>query len=338
VWAHFRGLKKHQQAAIIITVTAVIVAIVAGSFHLVAQGADNGIDSGGPRKWPPRALRLDLEKRFAPILKLDSKEVLLPISIPTYVSTTRLDERIHKVLAVLDPRPTAATLPRSDVDCFIAAGCMYQLDVLDAEPTHSTFKDYGLINNRLFANGAKMRVYAHVLQYTDSGDYSVQYWFLYLFNYRLNRHESDWEQITIQLDKDQHPLNVLYSSHSTGYVRTWDLIEHEGDHPTVYVARGSHANYFHAGSHPVTILCHFRICFENRGLRDQSNGLGRTLTLGRNYSVTEIPPPIYVGSYGTGNYVGKHRANDLLADPRTRPAWKNPLARLEKGKELPAGQ
>jgi hypothetical protein len=210
--------------------------------------------------------------------------------------------------------------------------------VIDAEPTHSTYKVYGAINKRLFADGAKMRVYAHVLQYANTGDYSVQYWFLYLFNYRLNRHESDWEQITIQLDKDQHPLSVLYSSHSTGYVRSWDLTERDGDHPVVYVARGSHANYFHAGSHPVTILCHFRVCFENHGLRDQSNGLGRTLMPGTNYGVTEIPAPLYIGSYGTGNYVGKHRANDLLADPRTRPAWRNPLARLEKGRELTASQ
>jgi hypothetical protein len=338
MWHRFRGLKKHHQAAIIIVVIAVIAAIVVASFHLVGQPNDNGIDTAGPRTWPPRDLRLDLEKEFAPILKLDSQEVLLPISIPTYVSTTTLDERIRKVLKVINPAPTPATLPSSDVECFIAASCMYQLDVRGAEPTHSNFRVYGAINDKLFANGAKMRVYAHVLQYLDSGDYSVQYWFLYLFNYRLNRHESDWEQITIQLDKDKHPLNVLYSSHSTGYTRSWDLLEHDGDHPVVYVARGSHANYFHAGSHPVTILCHFRICFENRGLRDQSNGLGRTLTPGTDYGVTEIPAPVYIGSYGTGNYVGTHRANDLLADPRTRPAWKNPLARLEKGKELTASQ
>jgi len=48
---------------------------------------------GGPRTIPPWDVRTALEQRFAPVLKLDSKELLLPIDIPTYVSTTSLDQR-----------------------------------------------------------------------------------------------------------------------------------------------------------------------------------------------------------------------------------------------------
>ena len=289
-------------------------------------------------------MRLSIEQRFAPILKLDSKELLVPIDIPTYVSTTSLDTRIKKVLKVFQKDPTVATLPTTDVTCFISAGCMYQLNVRGVEPPGSPPKAYGAIDKKLLADGARVNVYVHTLQYENTGDYALQYWFLYLYNYRLNNHESDWEQITVMLDKDQNPQKVLYSSHATGYVRDWSDIETDGDHPVVYVARGSHANYFHAGTHPVTLFCPkiFKrsFCIEKRDIHDVSDGLGTTLVPGVSYDLTELPPPppVYIGSYGTGNYVLGHRANDLLADPRTRGACAESLARLEKGTELQANQ
>jgi hypothetical protein len=115
-------------------------------------------------------------------------------------------------------------------------------------------------------------------------------------------------------------------------------MEHDGNHPIDYVARGSHANYFHAGSHPVTVFCSFGVCVEKRDIRDKSNGLGTTLIPGVSYEITEMSTPLYIGSYGTGNYVGRHRANEMLSDPRLRPAWTNPLARLEKGTPLKANE
>ena len=335
LWSRFRGLQKHHQAAIIIGVIVVIAAIAIGTVHLVPT-PDDGIDTAGPRTMPALDVRLAIEQRFAPVLKLDSKELLLPISIPTYVSTTTLDERIGKVLKVVQKAPAPASLPTSDVECFPAAGCMFQLDVRGVEPPRSKPPAYGAINKGLLAHGAKVTVYANVLQYHNTGDYSVQYWFLYLFNYRLNEHESDWEQITIVLDKDQNPKSVLYSSHATGFTRPWSEVEHDGDHPIVYVARGSHANYFHAGSHPVTVLCpkffkRFGVCVEKRDIRDKSDGLGKTLLPGVSYEVTEMPAPVYIGSYGTGNYVSIHRANDLLSDPRRRPAWTEPARTAREG-------
>ena len=344
LWTRFRGLKKHEKAGIIIVIVVVIAGIAAATVNVVGQANDNGIDTAGPRTIPPWDVRLSIEQRFAPVLKLDSKEQLLPIDIPTYVSTTTLDERIKKVLKVFQKQPTVASLPTTDLLCFISAGCMFQLNVRGVEPPGSPATAYGAIDKKLFANGARVNVYAHTLQYENTGDYAIQYWFLYLYNYRLNEHESDWEQVTVMLDKDQKPLRALYSSHATGFVRDWSDIETDGDHPIVYVARGSHANYFHAGSHSVTLFCPkiFKrsVCIEKRDIRDLSDGLGTKLVPGVSYQLTELPPPppVYIGSYGTGNYVLGHRANDLLADPRTRTAWRNPLARLEKGTELQAGQ
>jgi hypothetical protein len=342
-WARFRGMRKRHKLLIILGIVIVIAGIAIALVKVVPNKIDNGIDTLGPRTAPPRDVRLSLEQRFAPVLKLDSKELLLPITIRTYVSTTTLDERIGKVLKVFQDLPTLASLPSSNLGCVIVSGCMFQLNVRGVEPPRSKGPAYGAIDKQLFAHGARVTVYAHVLQYENTGDYAVQYWFLYLFNYRLNEHESDWEQITIMLDKDQNPKSALYSSHASGYTRDWDQMEHDGDHPIVYVALGSHANYFHAGTHPVTILCpklfkRFGVCVSTQPLRDKSNGLGTMLVPSVSYEIKEMPPPVYIGSYGTGNYIHSHRANELLGDPRLRAAWRNPLARLEKGMELPPTQ
>jgi hypothetical protein len=337
LWARFRELPRHHQLFAVLVIVLAVVGIVVGTVHLVPQPAE-AIDTG-PRTRPPRDVRLALEKRFAPVVALDSKELFLPIRIESYLSATSLDERRGKILKVLQPEPKLASLPTTDVDCFIASRCMYQLDVRGAEPPGSRPAIYGAIEEKLVEAGARGTVYANVLQYTNTGDYSVQYWFLYLFNDGANKHESDWEQITIMLDKDQNPKEALYSSHSTGFTRTWDEMEHQGDHPVTYVARGSHANYFHAGSHAVTVICkkffkRFHFCVEKRDIRDKGDGKGTNLIPDLTYEVREFAPPLYIGSYGTGNYVAGHRANDLLSDPRLRSAYRNPLARLEKATQL----
>jgi hypothetical protein len=337
IWVRFRALRKHHQVAIILGAIAVVV-VIAVILTPVVRQPDEGIDTAGPRIAPPLETRLFLAERFAPVLKMDSRELLLPIGVDTYVSATTLDERRGAALRVLQAKPTLASLPISNGDCVVASRCMFQLDVQGAEP-HSDPRKYGAINRALLDGGARLTVYANVVQYTNTGNYAVQYWFLYLFNYRLNQHESDWEQITVMLDKDQNPMTALYSSHATGFTRNWSEMEHDGYHPIVYVAQGSHANYFHAGTHDVTIFCRklfkrFGVCVRKRDIRDKSNGIGTELIPDISYDLSELTTPLYVGSYGTGNYVGGHRANDLLSDPRLRGAWRNPLARLIRGVEL----
>jgi hypothetical protein len=83
-------------------------------------------------------------------------------------------------------------------------------------------------------------------------DVAIQYWFLYFYNDWHNRHEVDWEGITLILRADDDrvtvenlvPQVVGYASHVSGRRRPWCDVEREGTHPVVYVARGSHASYF----------------------------------------------------------------------------------------------
>jgi hypothetical protein len=277
----------------------------------------------------------ELTRRFAPVLRYHSQELFIPISRAAYVSRTQLKEQEARFVRVLNGAPDAEKLPAVEGSCLRAAGCLMFLDVrgLEPDPPANSQRAYDRVENKLLRDGNKPTVYARVTRYDDSGDYAVQYWFLYFFNYRLNEHESDWEQVTVRLDEDKNPVDVYYSAHEGGNTREWSAIERDGEHPIVYPALGSHANYFRTGRHPVSVGCKRVIgsiqrCLRGRRLLvDLADGGGRTLTPD-DYALSELSGPVFIGSYGSGNYVVLTRRPASLSDPRTRGLWRDPLQHL----------
>jgi hypothetical protein len=105
-------------------------------------------------------------------------------------------------------------------------------------------------------------VYARSVEHGD--DLFLQYWQFYPFNDWYNWHEADWEVVMVRLTHGAGgtwcTAGVVYSSHLGGLWRAWQDVEivDEPDarpaegclkppgHPVVYVARGSHAQYFSA--------------------------------------------------------------------------------------------
>jgi hypothetical protein len=95
---------------------------------------------------------------------------------------------------------------------------------------------------------------------------AIQYWWYLFYNDAWNRHQSDWEGVTVYLlhvgDGQYRPLGSAYGAHDLGRWRRWDDLERvddsgeqsdAGTHTVVYVARGSHASYFEYnlnGYHP----------------------------------------------------------------------------------------
>jgi hypothetical protein len=92
---------------------------------------------------------------------------------------------------------------------------------------------------------------------------ALQYWFQYYYDDWANRHEGDWEGITVLLELSQDTIrkgreldesellkditlhDVGYAVHGDGYRRLWEDVQRtKDDHPVVYVARGSSASYF----------------------------------------------------------------------------------------------
>ena len=97
-------------------------------------------------------------------------------------------------------------------------------------------------------------VYAHIVQPSDAPDrLVVQYWTYWYYNDWNNKHESDWEGISLLFEASSidealasTPIEIGYSQHEGGERATWDSnkLERDGDHPLVYSSAGSHASYF----------------------------------------------------------------------------------------------
>jgi hypothetical protein len=94
-----------------------------------------------------------------------------------------------------------------------------------------------------------------------------QYWLWYLYNpwsvAGVGRHEGDWEFVQLGCvdSKGERPVLATASQHRAGQKREFWRCELDGGRPVIYVALGSHANFFTAG---------------DRG-EDVADGRGRTL-------------------------------------------------------------
>jgi hypothetical protein len=74
-----------------------------------------------------------------------------------------------------------------------------------------------------------------------------QYWLWYLYNPKkvlvTGNHEGDWEFVQVGY-AGEAPVCMTTSQHHSGGARMWWEVEVRDGRPLVYVALGSHANYF----------------------------------------------------------------------------------------------
>ncbi len=82
----------------------------------------------------------------------------------------------------------------------------------------------------------------------DSGLQWHQYWLWYVYNPKVfvdvaGQHEGDWEFVQIGC-VGETPVCMTNSQHKAGSGRMWWDVTKRGERPLVYVAVGSHANYF----------------------------------------------------------------------------------------------
>lgn len=96
---------------------------------------------------------------------------------------------------------------------------------------------------------ADWTVYGHAYA-GENGDLILQYWFYYPFNDAplspLFDHESDWEHVSVVLDRFRRPREFALARHdhnAPGVRFPWDRVPRDGDHPWFSVAAGTHAAY-----------------------------------------------------------------------------------------------
>jgi len=174
-----------------------------------------------------------LAEKYAPVLYFEENEEVYPVSISYALSNSNLNISDGSSI-LIDENPTV-----EEISKYTDPNTNYYLD-----NRKGTIHDDGIIKDyRENMDGLGYTVYAHVFR--KGNETVIQYWMFYAFNKgTLNTHEGDWEMVQIILDNENKPTEAMYSQHISGQKAQWNQVEKSGDHAKVYVARGSHANYF----------------------------------------------------------------------------------------------
>ena len=210
---------------------------------------------------------LELARRYAPVLAFSENERWAPVRVDSYVAEADLSgppgtPKDIDTIAELPPRcpefgrsscfELSIACERGDLPC--ADGRLRAPDKL--------YRD-GAVYVRVLNKGELPReeprdTFARVGPYRDELETLIQYWYFYRYNewraplfagLLVQRHEADWEAVTIGLDENRRPLFVANSAHCAGSWLPWKEVEASTRlagpriHPLVAVAEGSHANY-----------------------------------------------------------------------------------------------
>jgi len=186
-----------------------------------------------------------LVDRFAPVLYFHPGELFRPQSVDVLVDIARLRQI----------RPTWLDInilnEVSLVDLLEYNSADFALDAWLGDEGTSDYKNYTAhqeyYQNVLSptAGGPPIIAYAHVARGQEGQRTVIQYWLFYYYNDWFNKHEGDWEMAQVVLDESDRPEWLILSQHHGGTRRQWRDVQIEGgSHPAVFVALGSHANYF----------------------------------------------------------------------------------------------
>ena len=173
----------------------------------------------------------ELANQFSPVLRFTSGEKFYPTSVDYIITSSTLKLRASDGSATtVTSNPTPDNLGSyTGSDLFLDN----KLTTLDDIAEDYTQK----------ADTIGYYAYVHIV--TSGSTKTIQYWLFYAFNNGpLNDHQGDVEVIQIFLDNSNNPQHALYSQHGAGENAAWTDVEKQDTHPIVYVAQGSHANYF----------------------------------------------------------------------------------------------
>ena len=197
-----------------------------------------------------------LLRKFQPVLVLHPGEEFRPTAVESFVRDSNLEAATSPTTwVVVNPSPTVDDLPTASPpvwrlnqrSCFAGAQPLGDLAcyVVGA------------------ADEPGVTVYGRVAR--EGKNTVLQYWLFYyddLYRYPFaplgaiwQSHEGDWEVVNVVLSNAKRPLEVGLSQHCSGETRAWADTALLDGHPKVFVALGSHANYFEPGVHEFDRAC-----------------------------------------------------------------------------------
>lgn len=261
-----------------------------------------------------------LARRFAPVLHLAAGERFRPLRLEDYLSRSVLRSGAPPHGVTSQTQPTLFSLPTTTTTATY-------LDIRGAQP-YSNASLYPSIEQALEAAYPRPTVYWHLVRQASTGRTAIEYWFMYLYNDFLDKHEGDWEGLTVFL-RNGTPIGAAYSQHQGRQWAAWPKTAGQASGLNAYVARGSHAVYPQPGRYQV------RVCWTLQGrhcsltrVTDDARGTGTTLALA-SYDLSEFGGAGYSGSWGSGDYIlGVGLTKDRVTDPRRRSEYTNPFTEI----------
>ena len=212
---------------------SVVVALVAGVALVPA--------ASGARA--PTPLLSALLARHVPILVLHPAEQFAPVRVEGFLADSDLQRR-----TVTGWETVAGPLPGGGADLRLDQRSCRAIEGLAAAPCYAAAQA---------AHGSEPVVYGKAFRTKSQID--LQYWIWYPYDdwsptvtpgEVWQVHEGDWEAVSVIVDTRGTPLVAGYSQHMAGKRREWSRVSKRGLRPVVYIALGSHANFFEPGVHP----------------------------------------------------------------------------------------
>lgn len=197
-----------------------------------------------------------LLNRYAPELRFHEDETYRAdspaIMTDNYVAeqySNRLVDGLETVIAVADPADSADDLALTYLNSVYPTS-----QIASDEDRIDAVNSYALDAQRMHADPQYAdRVFGRYLPLTDGGAI-LQYWMYYYNNPKtylgFGAHEGDWELAQVRVESFGLPVEAAYSQHSGGERCAWVNVQRtSAGRPIVYVAEGSHANFFSSGYH-----------------------------------------------------------------------------------------
>jgi hypothetical protein len=211
---------------------------------------------------------MELARRYAPVLVFTEDERWAPIRVDSYVAGAKLsgprgtppgvDSLAELAALPACPKSAKRACYALSIECESGGDPCSQARL---RPPGRLYRDgaaYIRVLEKPAAPGAPPGVFVDRGPYRDRLAGLIQYWYFYRYNewrapvfagLLTQRHEADWEAVTIGLDAGRRPLFVANSAHCAGSWSPWreveasTLLSGPRVHPLVAVAEGSHANY-----------------------------------------------------------------------------------------------
>jgi hypothetical protein len=282
--------------------------------------------SGAPDARPPSLATL--LARHIPILVLHPAERFGPVRVDGFLVDSDLQRKTAAGWETI-----VGPLPAGGADLRLDQRSCRAIDGLAASPCYAAAQA---------AHGSDPVVYGRAFR--TPRRIELQYWIWYPYDdysptvpggALWQVHEGDWEAVAVVLDLAGRPLAAGYSQHSGGFRREWARVPKQGLRPTVYVALGSHANYFTPGAHrldPRTVDPAVIPVIEAYGFAPVDNtGRGRVVRP-RLLPITATAPAwmTFAGRWGEAEYIKLPDKDPLAAGggptgPAFHAQWRRPV-------------